>query len=269
MKIQISDDFDLQKIDDSGQCFRVKRDKDGSYRFIHLDGVLHIRPEGGQSYEVSCDKKKWHEVWEPYFDLTRNYEKIRALTDDGDAFMKAAASFGAGIRILKQDPFEMLLTFIISQRRNIPSIKRSVELLCDRFGTGIKDGDETVKLFPRPSQMCDLKKEDLSGLSLGYRDEYILDACRRVGSGDLKLYELYDETDENLYNALKSVKGVGDKVAGCIGLFAYERTGMVPVDTWIKRVITEEYGGKDPFARYGQYAGIMQQWAFYYIRYRE
>ncbi|MCR4741030.1 MAG: DNA-3-methyladenine glycosylase 2 family protein [Lachnospiraceae bacterium] len=266
MLTEIKDDFDLRKIEDSGQCFRVRRSEEGVFTFIHLDSILHIKKIRDCLYDVSCDEKKWKGVWESYFDLKRDYGKIRDEIPDDDRYMKEASLMGKGIRILKQDPWEMLITFIISQRRNIPSIKRSVELICDRYGTHTEGGDAGIKLFPKPAQMKDLSIEDLAGLNLGYRDEYILDACKRVNSGETDLNALYDASDEELVNELKKIKGVGNKVAGCIGLFAYERTGLVPVDTWIGRVIEDVYGGEDPFVRYGENAGIMQQWAFYRIR---
>ncbi|MCR5108099.1 MAG: DNA-3-methyladenine glycosylase 2 family protein [Lachnospiraceae bacterium] len=266
MKVRITDDFDLDKIDESGQCFRVKRYEDDEYRFIFRDKILHIKKVNDNEYYVNSSREEWKSVWEPYFDMSRNYSEIRELIDKDDDYLKAASCDGKGIRILKQDPFEMLLTFIISQRKNIPAIKKSVELICQKFGERAEDEDEEVFLFPDPLKMRDITVDDLKGLSLGYRDEYIVDAVRMVNSGELLPDELYTLSDEDLFEALKRVKGVGNKVSNCICLFAYGRTGMVPVDTWIAKVIKEVYNGVDPFFKYGDNAGIMQQWIFYHAR---
>ncbi|MCR4924160.1 MAG: DNA-3-methyladenine glycosylase 2 family protein [Lachnospiraceae bacterium] len=268
MKIEIADDFDLKKIDESGQCFRVRNPDDGSYIFILRDNVLSIKKSGENEYEIDCDLRSWEELWIPYFDLKRSYRDIRRMIRDEDRYLKAASETGRGIRVLKQDPFEMLITFIISQRRNIPSIKRSVELICERFGKRSKDYPD-IYLFPDPADMAGIDEESLSGLSLGYRDKYIVDAVNKVNRGELPLYDMYELKDEELFTRLKSVNGVGDKVANCICLFAYQRMAFVPVDVWIQRVINEIYAGEDPFPSYGENAGIMQQWLYYAIRQEE
>ncbi len=264
MKIVIDDDFDLKKIEESGQCFRVSEPEDGTWRFICPDGVLYIRKTGDSEYEVSVSKEDWERIWIPYFDLGRNYEEIRRLIPGEDGFMRRAAEYGKGIRVLRQDPWEMLITFIISQRKNIPAITKSVELLCDMFGKEVPK--EGIKLFPTPKQLSSATEEDLNLCKLGYRTPYVLDAIEKVNNGDIDLCKLTGLGDEELFEELKRIRGVGDKVANCICLFAYGRTSLVPVDTWIARIIDLEYNGKNPFTRYNTNGGIMQQWAFYYAR---
>lgn len=263
---KITDDFDLQKIADSGQCFRVKAFPDGTYRFITGSHILYITYLEQNTYEISCSKSEWQSFWHSYFDFGRCYRKLRDEIPDTDSYMKKAAAGGAGLRILRQEPWEMLITFIISQQKTIPSIKNAVEKLAEVYGTPVKTDYETVHLFPSPKQMSQATIEELSQFRLGYRTSYILDAINKVKNGliDLDKISVYD--DMQLFTALKSVRGVGDKVANCIALFSYGRTSLPPVDTWIKKVIEKEYQGISPFPCYGDTAGIMQQYMFYYAQ---
>ena len=266
MKITITDDFDQEKIRISGQAFRIDLCDDGSYRYIHRGKVLHLKQTGKTEYEADCTKKEWDSIWSEYFDLNRNYKKIRNSIDKNDEFLLNSSKAGKGIRILKQDPFEMLITFIISQRKNIPAIKASVEKICTYFGKEIKTKEGNLYAFPTAEELYKADESLLTKCSLGYRLPYILDATRRVYEKDMDLKALTKLSDEELFEELKRVHGVGDKVANCICLFGYGRTGMAPVDTWIKKVIDEQYGGENPFAGYGENAGIMQQYMFYYAR---
>ena len=263
MQVTISDDFDLQKISDSGQCFRVKELGDGTFRFITGDEVLYIEKLSRARYEVSCPDEAWRRVWVPYFDLEHNYLRIRQAIPNSDTYMQSAARSGRGIRILRQDPWETLITFIISQRKSIPAIKASVELLAAGFGEIINTPYETLYTFPSVSQLEKADNQDLIDCKLGYRVSYVKDAIAKVLRGCLDLPGLSGLPDMDVFNALKTVRGVGDKVASCVCLFSYGRTGVAPVDTWIHKIIACEYSGVDPFPAYGEVAGIMQQYAFY------
>ncbi len=266
MNIKITDDFDLQKIADSGQCFRVKVFPDGMYRFITGSNILYIKQAEPGLYQISCTKAQWRDFWRSYFHLDRSYRQIRRQIPDTDSYMKKAASCGSGLRILRQEPWEMLITFIISQQRTIPSIKGAVEGIAEIYGDAVETDYETVHLFPTPAQMCRVTSEDLKQFRLGYRNSYILDAIDKVYGGQLDLHGIAAYDDTELFHALKSVRGVGDKVANCIALFSYGRTALAPVDTWIKKIIDREYQGQAPFSAYGDAAGIMQQYMFYYAQ---
>ena len=266
MLVQISDLFDLQKIADSGQCFRSAALPDGTYRFITGDQTLYIRRVSDETYEVSCDRDSWERIWTLYFDLGRNYREVSRAIPAEDAFLRRAAEAGAGIRILRQDPWETLVTFIISQRKSIPAIRAVVELLSRRYGTPVQTSRETLFTFPTAHQLQGVSLEDYRDCKAGYRAPYLLDAVRQVASGDLDLREIASFPDGELLSALEGVRGVGGKVASCVALFAYGRTACAPVDTWIRKVIRQEYHGKNPFDRYGDAAGIMQQYFFYYAQ---
>ena len=264
MDIKISNDFDLQKIADSGQCFRVREFEDGSYRFVTGNDVLYIKKRSAGCFEISCSEDTWNQIWIPYFDFARNYLHIQEIIPDSDPYMHLAAKEGRGIRILHQNPWEMLVTFIISQRKSIPAIKNSVELLANRFGEAKVTPYETLYTFPTALQLANADDQSLAACKLGYRVPYIKDAITKVMSGTVDLTAISNLSDMELFDALKTIRGVGDKVANCICLFSYGRIGAALIDTWIRKIIVREYGGRNPFPTYGEYAGIMQQFAFYY-----
>ena len=264
MEIRIADDFDLKKIVDSGQCFRPKEIEPGVFRFIIGENILHIREREENLFEADCSAEAWQNVWKNYFDLDTNYASIRRDVENFAAgkpyekILRDATDFGKGIRILNQEPFEMLISFIISQRKNIPSIRSSVEKICARFGRRVGE----VHLFPRLEEFSD----DLTGLGLAYRKDYIKDALKKISRGEIDLTALEKLPDDELVETLKKIRGVGDKVANCVALFAYHRVNRAPVDVWIKRAIDEDFHGENIFDTFGANAGILQQYIFYHKR---
>ena len=256
----------MHKIADSGQAFRIRRMDDGAYRFITGSEVLYIKHISEDDYEISCSKEKWEELWRNYFDLDRSYAEIRDRMKGRHDFIDESMACGAGIRILKQDPFEMLITFIISQRKNIPAISASVEKLCRRYGKKIVTKCEELYSFPEPEALSSATDKELRDCSLGYRAPYVADAAYRVANGITDLEKIKKLSDEDLFDELIKIHGVGKKVANCICLFAYSRVGMVPVDVWIKRAIDERCNGVSPFELFGEYSGIIQQYIFYNMR---
>ena len=255
MIIKITDDFNLRKIAYSGQCFRVKELDENTFSFITKASRVTMKYISDGTYDVTCDQDEWDGIWRDYFDLDTIYSDIRASIPDNDTYMKNAAEIGKGIRILKQDYFEMLISFIISQRKSIPAIKTSVERLCTLYG---KNG-----FFPTPESMLNATNEELSSCGLGYRVAYVSEAAKKVALHEVDLNELSLLSDDDLFTELKSFNGIGDKVANCVALFGYHRVGRAPVDTWIKKVIDNSYNGINPFPTYGSVAGIMQQYMFY------
>ena len=264
MRVEIQDDFDLKKISLSGQCFRVKQFDKDIYRFVTGNKVVYIQAMEKQQFSVSCSIDEWHEIWSNYFDLNRCYSTIFENECNKHPFIDEAMKYGRGLRILKQDPWEMLITFIISQRKNIPSIAKAVETLASKYGHRIDTALETLYSFPTPQEMSCVTLEDLTECGLGYRAKYILDAVHQVLSGSLNLNTLSIYSDELLLETLQTVHGVGKKVANCVALFAYGRTACVPIDVWISRAIQNDCGGESPFGLFQGNAGIIQQYVFYY-----
>lgn len=264
MQIKITDDFDLHKISASGQCFRVKELENGYFRFITGEHVLYIKKIGEYDYEISCSYEDWEKIWFFYFHLDRNYEEVRSRIGVRDKYLQTAACEGVGIRILKQDPWEMIVTFIISQQKTITSIKSCVEALCLNYGNKLTTEYEEIYTFPTAAQLSPATEEDLRSYKLGYRAPYLVDAAAKISSGQIDLHGLSSRSDKKVFETLKQISGVGNKVSNCICLFAYGRTRLAPVDTWIQKVIDREYKGKNPFPKYKDTAGIMQQYIFYY-----
>ena len=260
MKIHIDDDFDLRKIADSGQCFRAVRVEGDKFRFIHGHRVLYIEDCGSGFFNLSCSEDEWSRVWRPYFDLDTDYSEIRSLASD--PFMRQAAAAGTGIRILQQDPWETLISFIISQRKSIPAIRGCVEALASRFGRPIL-GEDGLFVFPTVDELALATEDDLNRCKLGYRTPYVLDAVHKVSGGEIDLSEISSLSDDALLEKLMTVHGVGIKVASCVALFAYGRKGVAPVDTWIRKMIDAHYAGVNPFPSYGNVAGVMQQYVFF------
>ena len=267
--VDINDDFDLEKIAHCGQCFRAKKIFSDIYRFITGNRVIYIGKKNDTQLDVCSDELDWSNTWADYFDLETNYKSIRAEVGTLNDYLKNASDFGAGIRILRQEPFETLISFIISQRKSIPSITTSIERLAERFGREVETPYEKLNLFPTVDELNGIAEDDLKGLGLGYRKKYIVDAVQKIVAGNIDLQKLSSIDDETLIEELKRIKGVGDKVANCTALFAYHRVDRVPVDVWIARAINDDFNGHNFFLDIERNAGIVQQYVFYYKRFRD
>ena len=259
-------DFDPVRIFECGQCFRWNADESGVYTGVALGRVARLRQSGGSIF-ISGTPEEFETVWHDYFDLGRDYGEIRQRLCV-DEFMCRAVDFGAGIRILRQDRWEALCSFIISQCNNIPRIKKIVGALCREFGDRLCFGGGEFYAFPPAERLAALEPADLAPIRCGYRAEYIIGAARAVAGGELDLDALSRMTPEQAKAALRELRGVGDKVADCAVLFGLNMLDAFPLDVWMKRAVAENYGsGFDPKI-FSPYAGIAQQYMFYYTRTR-
>ena len=268
MTIQIDDDFDLDKIADSGQCFRWYKAGGRTYRILAGAECLYITDLGCGRYELDRSDARYDGFWRDYFDLQENYEDIRGRIDfRQDPFLWKAAEQEKGIRILRQDPWEMLITFIISQNRNIPSIRRSVELLSETCGEKRTDSRGLdYYTFPEPEAIAALTQKELSDCRLGYRCKYVHAAAEAVAGGEIDLKVLQTADGAETMKALTGLYGVGIKVASCVSLFGLHHTDAFPVDVWMKRILAEQYPDGYPCERYSPYNGIYQQYMFAHYR---
>lgn len=303
MKFTVNDDFDLKKIAESGQCFRwEKLAEEDSYRIIASDRCLTVREgenpgsvsdrgaaeyadsgkiretgsEIGRNREVvldlDCGQAEFDAFWYPYFDLDTCYRDIRGRINPGeDAFLAEAAQAEQGIRILRQDSWEALISFIISQNRNIPAIRRSIEMLCTAAGKKMADSHGVeYYAFPTPKQICEMSEQELKDCRLGYRWKYVQSAARDISSGRIDLDGLKQCAASGqtapVIQTLTSIYGVGVKVASCAALFGFHCTDALPIDVWMKRVMTQEYPQGYPYEKYSPYNGIYQQYMFAYYR---
>lgn len=251
--------FDLRQIADSGQCFRINEYE--SNEFIAVTGAHAVSiHQDGDSYWFRCAEQEFQEVWAPYFDLDTNYSVFQAQMMD-DPFLRSAIEAGGGIRILRQDLWEVVVSFVISQRNNIPRIRSSVEALCREFGSplGTIRGHE-VYAFPTPSQ---LRGKSLASASLGYREAYVQELAKLdegVWPG------LQSQNDAKAKASLIAMKGIGEKVANCIMLFGLHRMNSYPKDVWMNRLIDDIYHGDFDPSKYAGFAGYVQQLQFYHYR---
>ena len=254
------ENFDLTQTLDCGQAFRWREDENGVWHGIAGGKYIEIYNSGKDIVIENTDEKDFSEFWADYFDLGRDYSAI--IKDFGDdATLKAAATSASGIRILRQEPWEALCSFIISQNNNIPRIKGIISRLCENFGE--KRGEAYT--FPSAETLAVLEPDDLAVIRCGFRAKYVIDAARRVAAGKIDLESLKTSSYDDAQRELLKIKGVGPKVADCTLLYGCGHLEAFPKDVWIKRALDEFFGGKIPECALKN-AGIAQQYIFYYIR---
>ena len=268
--VTITDDFCPARIAGSGQCFRWQETEKNTWRIITGKHCVYLSGQGGHRYCLDCDEHMYHSVWEPYFDLHCCYQSIRErISPSDDPFLWTAMEQEKVIRILQQDPWETLITFIISQNRNIPAIRRSVELLSAMCGERCCDSRGIAyHAFPSPEQTAALGETQLIECRLGYRWKYVHAAADAVVQGKICLDRIRQMNCEETICELMSIYGVGRKVASCIALFGFHQLDAFPRDVWMNRVLANEYPDGYPSDRYRPYNGVYQQYMFAYYRNR-
>ncbi len=288
--------FNLRKIMNSGQIFRMYEDGEGIFTVYSSDRRLKVKEKDGKIFFYCCEEE-FESCWEDFFDLKRDYGSIvqRAYTEPlgnalpkGRDFLKAACTYASDIRILNQNVWEMMISFIISQQKQIPSIRKCIEALCERFGTKHTEingeAAETWYGFPDAGAIASAGPEGLKGLSLGYRERYIYEtAVRYLSEGKTESF-YKNMTYEQARKYLCTFSGIGEKVADCVCLFGCGFSDAFPIDVHIKEVLYREFfdesGKRAPFDRipYSEYMtvidksfapfsgvkGIVQQWIFAY-----
>lgn len=263
-KVLIKNDgyFLLDQTLDCGQCFRFDKNADGVWQGIAKGKKLSCY-DLGDTTVLLCSKEDYLSVWRDYFDIDRDYSAV-VESLKGDEVSYSAAQYGKGIRILRQDKWETLISFIISQNNNIPRIKKIISSLCALLGDPTPGGGYA---FPTAEKILEAGEEGLAPIKAGFRTKYILDAAYRVYSGSIDLEHISDLSYEEAEEALMQIKGVGKKVASCVLLFGYGFLSAFPVDVWVKRVIEKYYDEDFSPDILGEYAGIAQQYLFYRERY--
>lgn len=260
-KIKI-DYLDLEQIANSGQCFRWKKIGDNTYNVITNGESVNIT-QNGNEFEFSCDEEKWNTVWKNYLDIDTDYGAIAKLIEEsGDEHLKEAFALGSGIRILKQDLWEMIVTFMISQNNNIKRITGSVDMLCSRCG-GLISQEEALYAFPLPNQVSKEIFEDKT-MGFGYRANYLLEMYEFAAKNPDWVDKLREMSYDEAMNELLLRKGIGKKVANCICLFGLHHVDAFPIDTHVKQLLEKYYKDGFDFERYAGVAGIIQQYLFYY-----
>lgn len=277
-KVIIEDlkDFEPKHIFECGQCFRWNLEEDNSYTGVAFGKILNIKKENNTVHFNNTNSNEFHNIWYKYFDLERDYTKIKDYLRQIDKYLKEAVEFGRGIRILNQDEWEIMISFIISANNRIPMIKRAIDNLSKYYGEEIGEFmGKRYYSFPSPKKMNSISIEDIRKCGTGFRDQYIKDTSYIVSSDTDNIYKFKNLSTDMCKKELLRFSGVGPKVADCIMLFSMEKYDTFPVDVWVKRVMEEFYLKEDMnlnkireygINKFGELSGFAQQYLFYYAR---
>ncbi len=268
------DHFNLKKTFECGQCFRWNEVGKDEFIGVVNGKVLDIKEEDGKFTFYDTTKEYFDSFLREYFDFNLDYNEIDKKINT-DEHIEKCIEYGNGIRILKQDLFETIISFIISANNNIPRIKAIIESLCEKYGKEIDYKGEKYYSFPSYTDLKDVTKEEFRELKMGFRDKYLVDAIHKINTGEIDLEKISEMDTPSAKKELMKIKGVGEKVSDCILLFALKRLELCPMDVWVKRIFLNRYGLTDltfengfklAKSKWGKYAGIAQQYLFYYER---
>lgn len=273
-------DFNSKHIFECGQCFRWNLQPDGSYIGIIKDSVIEVIEENDKVILKGVSNRNLEDVVSEYFNLDVDYTKIKLQLSEIDNFLKTSIEYGEGIRILKQDIFETIISFIISANNNIPRIKKIIESISKTYGKKIEYKNKEYYLFPTLEELSKASVEDLRKLGLGFRDKRVYTTTKMILKGDLDINYLEKlEDTKSIREELLKLDGVGPKVADCILLFGFNRYEVFPIDVWVRRVMNDLYIRNEQESKvskvqikklaeekYGKLAGLAQQYLFYWKR---
>lgn len=271
------ENFDPKDIFECGQAFRWYKEEDGSYTTIAYGKVLNVKKEGRDVILYPTDREDFDKIWFHYFDLKRDYSPIKESLAR-DPILQEAIEFGPGIRILNQEPFEILISFIISANNQIPRIKKSIEAIALNYGQRI-DSDLNNReywAFPEPETIEKAELEEFKALTkVGFRGPRVIATSAIIANAELQLQPIFSMSRDEGKIELMKLPGVGPKVSDCVLLFGFDKDEAFPVDVWVKRVMEYFYLKEDTNVKdigqhgariFGKLAGFAQQYLFYYAR---
>lgn len=271
--IKIKNNFDLKSTITCGQIFRFNVEEDGSFTVIIKDRVINLKEDGDFIIVESNKEENLEEVIYDYFDLDRNYNLIETNILMLDKKLKDALIFSRGLKMIHQDPFETLIAYIISQNNRVPSIANSLNLLSLKYGEKINFNNKEYFLFPTYDKLKNISVDDFRSCKVGFRDKYLYEIIRNIETNNLDLNEINNMNSEDALKYLIKFKGIGNKVASCILLFAYQKFDVYPIDTWVKKFMKEDYNiegeeniRKFTYNTYKEYSGLAIQYMFNYKR---
>lgn len=280
-KINNQKTFELKDIFECGQCFRWNEEKDESYTGVIKDGIINVKKQGEEIIFTGKCQNDLKETVENYFDLNRNYEEIKEKLSKIDNYLKTSIDYGKGIRILNQDLWETIISFIISANNNIPRIKGIIERLSKKYGNEIQWKENKYYTFPTAEQLKDVTVEEYRKLGLGFRDIRLYETTHKILNKEIDLDKLKANSNTlEVREELLKLSGVGPKVADCILLFSeLKRFDTFPIDVWVRRVMNDLYikeadenkVSKKKIedlaeAKFGDLKGLAQQYLFYWRR---
>lgn len=273
--------FELKDIFDCGQCFRWNEQPDKSYTGVIKNAIINVRKENNEIILTGKSKENIKDIVEYYFDLNTNYEEIKQKLSKIDEYLKTSIEYGKGIRILNQDLWETIISFIISANNNIPRIKGIIERLSKKYGNEIEWNGQKYYTFPTPEQLKDVTVQEYRELGLGFRDIRLYETTKMILNKEVDLQELQNNPNtQEVRNELLKLSGVGPKVADCILLFSdLKRFDVFPIDVWVRRVMNDLYIKENDEAKvsktkiekiaedkFGNLKGLAQQYLFYWRR---
>lgn len=275
--------FELDHIFECGQCFRWNRQENGSYIGVAFGRVIEVEKKGEDVIIFNTTEDEFNRIWSNYFDLYRDYSEIKNVLSK-DSILEKSVEFGHGIRILRQDPFELIVSFIISANNRIPMIKRAIEKISQKWGNELEYKGKKYFAFPTIEQLNEATEEELEKCGTGFRAKYIKNTVENVYANTIKK-DQYDEKydidwiksqeDDICHKELQKFMGIGPKVADCIMLFSMQKYSAFPVDVWVKRAMHYFYLAPDVSLKkirefgvnkFGELSGFAQQYLFYYAR---
>lgn len=268
-------DFLLSQTLECGQCFHFVKAGEEEYYISAMGKCLHIKQTGDALIFYNTTEEEYGSVWEDYFDLARDYGAIKEALLEKDDALRPAIEAMWGVRILNQDFFETLISFIISQNQQIPRIKQIVAGISCNYGDAL---DNEMYSFPDAGRILAAGVDGIRGCKAGFRSPYIIDACEKYIAGTVDRKKLMEADYAGCVESLKQIKGVGDKVANCVALFSLGKRNAFPVDVWIKRIMESIYFGEEtPIPaiqalaadKFGEYGGYAQQYLFYFAKTNE
>lgn len=259
--------FMPDQVFDCGQCFRFDKNENGRYCGVAKGRYIEVEKQNNDILLHNCNESDYRSIFSDFFDMDFDYSAALAAFPQDEVLHKAAF-FGNGIRILHQDNWEALCSFIISQNNNIPRIKGIIRNLCEKYGDPVYTDScgKTHYSFPNAQRIAEAGESGMAELRTGFRAKYIYDAAQKVADGRIDLDAPYGMSYADGAKYLQEIKGVGLKVASCVLLFSYRKYDAFPVDVWVKRILEKYYDGKVGAEYFGMYAGLCQQYLFYFER---
>lgn len=267
------DNFNLHDTVTCGQIFRFKEEEDNSYTIVICDRVINVKQDGTNLKVKSNNEEDLEKVVRIYFDLDKNYDTINKRLIELNSDIKDTVDKCSGLKMIKQEYFETLIAYIISASNKVSKISNCLNNIAEKYGKKVIFEGNTYYLFPDSKTLSSCTKEDFRNLKAGFRDEYIVNVIKKINNKELDLDHLNEISTKDAMDILMENKGVGEKIASCVLLFAYFKTDVFPIDTWVKKFMLDNYNVKGvknirefAYKNYGEYSGIAIQYMFHVKR---
>ena len=261
--------FDLENTITCGQIFRFIKEEDNSFTIVISDRVINVRYDGTNLYVDSNKEDNLEEIIKEYLDLERDYMSIINNIKKMDSKLSECVDKSIGLKMIKQEPIECIIEYIISANNSVRNITNSLNLISQEYGEKVRFRDKEYYLFPKLEKLLNITEKEFRECKVGFRDKYLVSIIKSISTGELDIDKIYEMDSSDAINYLMNFKGIGMKVASCILLFAYQKFDVYPVDTWVKKFMFEDYGiegeaniRKFASETYKEYCGLAIQYMF-------